>query len=99
MGVSRRGGGGWPCAEATNGEVRGAPVQLGPPEDVQPRLYRDEVGDPGDWDDSVKSVLGSSSGRTPSESALEGGRESRTRLKSSALASRVSQLAKAERVQ
>ena len=95
--MSRRGGG-WPCAAADD-EVKAAPVKLGPTEDVQPRRSRDEAGGPWDRDDSVKSVLGSSKGRLPSESVVEGGRASRMRLKSSALARRVSQQAKAERDQ
>ena len=47
----------------------------------------------------VKSVLGSSSGRGSSQSGVSGGRVSRARLKSSALAKSVSQQANAERNQ
>jgi hypothetical protein len=91
--------GGWQCAGAANGEVRAALVNLWPMDVVQPRLCRDVVGGSRDPDDWVKSVLGSSSGRIPSESAEEGGMASRTRLKSSALANRTSQKANAEGAQ
>ena len=89
----------WPSAGAANGEVRAGLVKLWATDVVQLNLCREVVGSCRDGEDSVKSVLGSSKGRSPSESAVEGGRASRTRLKSSALAKRVSQQAKAERAQ
>jgi hypothetical protein len=90
--------GGWPCAGAANVETGVAPAALRPAEVLQTGMSREVVDGSRDGDDSVKSVLGSSSGRDSSESAV-GGRVSRARLKSSALASRVSQQAKAERTQ
>jgi hypothetical protein len=91
--------GGWPGAEAANVETGVAPAALRPAEVLQTGMSREVVDGSRDGDDSVKSVLGSSSGRDSSESGADKGRVTRARLKSSALASRVSQHANAERTQ
>ena len=89
----------WPSVGAANGEVRAGLVNLWAMDVVQPHRFREVVGGSRDGEDSVKSVLGSSSGSSPSQSVGEGGRASRTRLKSSALANTTSQQANAERAQ
>lgn len=86
----------WRGGGAANGEGRAAPGELWLPAEGPLHLGRWVVVGSGDWDDWVKSVLGSSSGRRSSDAGVEGS-TARAKLKSSLRGRMTSQQTKAAR--